>query len=1612
MACFCLMGAYAAYLRDVPMTLTQPDGTVLHCYASGDEYFNYFHDENGFTIMQHPQTGFYVYADKQNDRLVATDYVAGRVDPASKNLKPFNLISPQEWIERRNAWQENERKDVNRDVIPNHGTLNNISIFIRFSDDSEFTNSYSAIDNMFNDVSEGAVSMRSYFRAASYGAIEIPTTFYPGHNGDVIISYQDTYPRSYFEPYNSSTNPNGYQDDERTEREFSLLQRAVNYINANYPIPTSLNIDYDNDGYVDNVCFIVRGTTGAWSSLLWPHKWSLYGKNVYINGKRVWTFNFQLADATGYFNTSTMCHEMNHSLGAPDLYHYYNGTNLSPAGNWDLMENNATPPQHCGAYMKMKYGHWLDEIPEITQAGTYTLNPISSATPTNIAYKIQSDDPNQYYVLEYRNSTSLFETALPGSGLLVYRIDTRFEGNADYDPSNGIYDEVYIFRPGGSTSANGNLYSAHFSSNVGRTEFSSSTSAYPFFTDGTLDYNFRIYDITAAGNTISFKYGTSSNCEAPTNLIASVDGNNVSLSWNAATNAVSYNIYRNGTLIGNTSGTTYLDSNVAYGNYTYFLKSIDANGLFSAASETITVSVMPAGAILIGEGTTTDDVLPSYSYYKYALTQQIYTSAELGGAGIITSIAFYNGGAEKTRTYDFYLKSTTKSAFSGTTDWVTVSNADKVFSGSVTMVADDWTTIVLDTPYNYDGISNLILVADDNSGDWTNSPHMSCRVFDATSQAIRIYSDNTNYDPLAPTSYTGTIMDVKNQLMLTKGSTNVFDITASANPAAGGTVSGTGQYYGDAECTLTATANEGYTFVNWTKNGTVVSTNASYTFTVTENAAYVANFSLNSYAIAATANPTVGGTISGSGTYNHSATATLTAIPAEGYTFVNWTVNGTQVSTNASYSFTVTGAVTLVANFSLSTYEVMAAPNIADGGIVAFGGDFNDNLFYDFEDGTSQGWTIFQGSNGDSPNTWMHCVNYTTNDLSSGYGHNGSNGFMLSESLVDNSTPVHPDNYLVSPQVLLGGSINFWATNLANEYGAEHFEVAVSTEGNTNAADFTSVEEWTLSANRTGGTRTLDDGVWYEYTVDLGAYSGMGYVAIHHFDCYDQWLLAVDDITIVEGYTGSVVGTFTYGESCTVVATANESYTFVNWTENGSEVSTDATYSFTVTGAVTLVADFSLSTYEVMATPNIADGGIVAFGGDFNDHLFYDFEDGTTQGWTIFQGSNGDSPDTWTHCVNYTTNDLSSGYGHSGSNGFMLSESLVNNSTPVHPDNYLVSPQVLLGGSINFWATNLANEYGAEHFEVAVSTEGNTNAADFTSVEEWTLSANRTGGTRTLDDGVWYEYTVDLGAYSGMGYVAIHHFDCYEQWLLAIDDITIVEGYTGYVVGTFTHGESCTVVATANEGYAFTGWTENGEEVSTESTYSFEVTNGRNLVANFEEQAVEEEQTVTLAQGMNWWSTYLDITLAELEEAIADALGANGTATIKSASGDFITYTNGGWRPNSLPFDIREMLKIQVSADCAITLTGFEVDPAEYPVTIHYGNNWIGCLTGESISVTEAFAGLNPAVGDVIKSKTGSAIYYSTGWRGELQTLEPGMGYMYQSKATEDKTFTFPTSAK
>jgi len=477
----------ASYVTSEPCQVTQPDGEVINCFVSGDEFFNWLHDADGFTIIQ-ADDGYFYYGAVKGDLVVATQYKVNTVNPEQVGLRKWAKISLQEYERRKNLFIRDNNNGV---TAPHTGTINNLVVYIKFSDDTEFETTRQTFDNRFNPVSGS--SLKSYFSEVSYNQLTISSTHYPECAMSTNFSYTDTHPRSYFQPYNSSTNPNGYQnDDQRTDREHELLRDAIAWINQNSPVAGALNIDSDEDGLVDNISFIIRGTYTGWSNLLWAHRWVLYSYNVYINGKQAWDYTFQPETQVSVTMT---CHEMFHTLGAPDLYHY-TGNGISPVANWDLMHNGSG---HMSAYMKWKYSgnNWITSIPEITATGTYTLNPLASAT--NNCYRIASpNSATEYYVVEYRQKTGTFENNLPGSGLLVYRIDPMRNGNASGPP-----DEVYLYRPDGTISVNGNTNQAFFSSESGRTVINDGTNPSGFLQNGTPG-GLNISNVTSAGSTISF----------------------------------------------------------------------------------------------------------------------------------------------------------------------------------------------------------------------------------------------------------------------------------------------------------------------------------------------------------------------------------------------------------------------------------------------------------------------------------------------------------------------------------------------------------------------------------------------------------------------------------------------------------------------------------------------------------------------------------------------------------------------------------------------------------------------------------------------------------------------------------------------------------------------------------------------------------------------------------------------------------------------------------------------------------------------------------------------------------------------------------------------------
>jgi len=237
-------------------------------------------------------------------------------------------------------------------------------------------------------------------------------------------------------------------------------------------------------------------------------------------------------------------------------------------------------------------------------------------------------------------------------------------------------------------------------------------------------------------------------------------------------------------------------------------------------------------------------------------------------------------------------------------------------SYAVTTAANNATRGTMSGAGNYIPGSTCILIANANPGylfsNWTENGTIYSR------QPTDTLLVNSNHDFIA-----NFVVD-----------NSKHAVTATVTPTAGGSVTGAGIFTDGSSCTLTATANTGYSFINWTNNGTIVSSNASYTFVVNANTDLTANFAINSYAITTTANPSAGGTVTGTGTYIYGSNCTATATPATGYSFSGWTENGTVISTNSSYTFTVGSARTLTALFTINHYTVSATSFPTTGGSI------------------------------------------------------------------------------------------------------------------------------------------------------------------------------------------------------------------------------------------------------------------------------------------------------------------------------------------------------------------------------------------------------------------------------------------------------------------------------------------------------------------------------------------------------------------------------------------------------------------------------------------------------------------------------------------------------
>jgi hypothetical protein len=185
-----------------------------------------------------------------------------------------------------------------------------------------------------------------------------------------------------------------------------------------------------------------------------------------------------------------------------------------------------------------------------------------------------------------------------------------------------------------------------------------------------------------------------------------------------------------------------------------------------------------------------------------------------------------------------------------------------------------------------------------------------------------------------------------------------------------------------------------------------------------------------------------------------------------------------------------------------------------------------------------------------------------------------------------------------------------------------------------------------------------------------------------------------------------------------------------------------------------------------------------------------------------------------------------------------------------------------------------------------------------------------------------------------------------------------------------------------------------------------------------DEAATVQTQTLTLASGINWCSFFVETNLTDLENALKAAfpsITTSQTLQIQSQT-ENVKWTRGSWRGELSSLDFAQSYMITVPSDCEITVEGMPLDPAAYTITLApattmgSGTSWIGYPVNAEMTLNNAFGSSLPFNGDIVQSQLLNTVRTRGQWRGELGTLQPGQGYMYQSASTTERTFVFPSS--
>ena len=708
----------------------------------------------------------------------------------------------------------------------------------------------------------------------------------------------------------------------------------------------------------------------------------------------------------------------------------------------------------------------------------------------------------------------------------------------------------------------------------------------------------------------------------------------------------------------------------------------------------------------------------------------------------------------------------------------------------------------------------------------------------------------------------------------------------------------------------------------------------------------------NTNVVRVLANNVAFGSVAGGGTYEIGASVSVLATPKPNYAFDHWEEDGCTVSYDRYFTFEFTRTRTLVAVF-VRENSIGSIVHNADGSTGV--------IFYTYPSGIGGLMVALEDDSEGCP--W---------------------GLNEDVTILDNQSPSAVMDLLED----MRGKSN---TNRVRQWYSDNSEYAACKTDYANGwylpsagqlrklyAALPLIEEAIVNA---GGTTLTEDAYWssteqsasnaWTPSFAMSSSSKTGNCRVRAIRSLTDTETITANVNIEGGGLVTGAGWYDHGQTCTLKAQANESYAFLNWTHGGTVVSTKMEYSFTVLGNQTYTANFVANSSNITTTIEPANSGTVTGAG------IYAIGSNCTLTAT---------PHTGYSFVNWTKNgsvvSTNSSYSFTVAESAQYSAHFVINSYAV---NATAFPEE--GGTVS----------GAHAY-----THGSTATLTATAAEGYTfINWTENGAVVSTSP------TLQFGVYGNRTLVANFSDNAYMVTTIAYPS----NGGTIEGGGVYIHGTTATLTAYANPQFDFFCWFDGDDMVSFEPTISFEVTEDVVIYAVF----VENEdiiQTVNLSEGWNWVSFNVEITLDNLKAALVEAMPS--TVIIIKSQTQITSYNpnNHRWNGQLTSLDLSKMYMIKVISGCEFTLYGDLIDPTEHPVTINFGNNWIGFPLNASMSLTNTFAGF-AANGDKIRSQTGNSQYIRNRWMGQgLTDLEPGKGYIYNSDIQSIRVFIFPAPAK